>query len=206
MRRPALAKPTRSLRCSIEVDPNWVLTTSSAAGEQHLEVVADVGVDLLGAPSAADILAVFRPCLLRAVHDDFDLGLGDPRALHAHGLAGTHRQEQPVTLADELLRTRLVEDDARVGRAVANASRDGTLALMRPVTTSTDGRWVASTRWIPDARASWVMRTIESSTSRGATIIRSASSSTITSRYGYGRSTRSLPTGQLDLPQRRPPG
>jgi hypothetical protein len=31
MRRPALAKPTRSLRCSIEVDPNWVVTTSSVA-------------------------------------------------------------------------------------------------------------------------------------------------------------------------------
>ena len=69
---------------------------------------------------------------------------------------------------------------------VANARRDGTLALIRPVTTSTEGRWVAITRWMPAARASWVMRTMESSTSRGATIIRSASSSTITSRYGYG--------------------
>ncbi|MGW4750356.1 alpha/beta fold hydrolase [Streptomyces sp. NPDC004290] len=29
--RPALAKPTRSFRWSIEVDPNWVETTSSAA-------------------------------------------------------------------------------------------------------------------------------------------------------------------------------
>lgn len=29
---------------------------------------------------------------------------------------------------------------------VANASRDGTLVLISPVTTSTDGRWVASTR------------------------------------------------------------
>ena len=64
----------------------------------------------------------------------------------------------------------------------ANASREGTFALMRPVTTSTDGRCVARTRWMPLARASWVMRTIESSTSRGATIIRSASSSTTTSR------------------------
>ncbi len=67
---------------------------------------------------------------------------------------------------------------------VAKASREGTFALIRPVTTSTDGRWVASTRWMPAARASWVIRTIASSTSRGATIIRSASSSTITSRYG----------------------
>ena len=67
---------------------------------------------------------------------------------------------------------------------VAKASRLGTLALIRPVTTSVLGRWVASTRWIPAARASWVIRTIESSTSRGATIIRSESSSTMTSRYG----------------------
>ena len=80
---------------------------------------------------------------------------------------------------------------------VANASREGTLALINPVTTSVEGRCVASTRWMPAARASWVMRTIESSTSRGATIIRSASSSTITSRYGYGANTRSDPGGSF---------
>ena len=67
---------------------------------------------------------------------------------------------------------------------VANASRDGTLVLISPVTTSTDGRWVASTRWMPAARAFWVIRTMASSTSRGAVIIRSASSSTIATTYG----------------------
>ena len=70
---------------------------------------------------------------------------------------------------------------------VANASRDGTFVLIRPVTTSTDGRCVASTRWMPAARAFCVIRTIASSTSRGAVIIRSASSSTIAMMYGYGR-------------------
>ena len=30
------------------------------------------------------------------------------------------------------------------------AMRDGMLALITPVMTSTDGRWVASTRWMPD--------------------------------------------------------
>ena len=69
-----------------------------------------------------------------------------------------------------------------VNDEVANAIREGTLALIRPVTTSTEGRCVASTKWIPAARASWVIRTIESSTSLGATIIRSASSSTMTRR------------------------
>ena len=52
---------------------------------------------------------------------------------------------------------------------------------------------------MPAARASWVIRTTASSTSRGATIIRSASSSTTTRRYGYGASTRSLPGGTLHL-------
>ncbi len=82
---------------------------------------------------------------------------------------------------------------------VAKASREGTLALMVPVTMSTDGRWVASTRWMPAARASWVMRWIESSTSRGATIMRSASSSTITSRYGYVRDLALGARQRLDL-------
>ena len=64
--------------------------------------------------------------------------------------------------------------------AVANAMRDGMFALITPVTTSTEGRWVATTRWMPTALAIWAIRQIASSTSRGATIIRSASSSTTT--------------------------
>ena len=58
------------------------------------------------------------------------------------------------------------------------ASRDGMFALMTPVMTSTEGRWVAMTRWIPTARAICAIRQIDSSTSRAATIIRSFSSST----------------------------
>ena len=44
-----------------------------------------------------------------------DLGLGDPGALDAHRLARAHRQEEGVTLTDELLGAGLVEDDAGVG-------------------------------------------------------------------------------------------
>ena len=58
------------------------------------------------------------------------------------------------------------------------ASREGMFALITPVMTSTDGRWVAMTRWIPTARAICAMRQIDSSTSRAATIMRSFSSST----------------------------
>jgi hypothetical protein len=36
--------------------------------------------------------------------------------------------------------------------------RVGKLALMVPVITSTDGRWVAMIRWMPAARAIWASR------------------------------------------------
>ena len=55
---------------------------------------------------------------------------------------------------------------------------------MTPVITFTEGRWVATTRWMPTARAIWAMRQIESSTSRAATIMRSLSSSTTTRMSG----------------------
>ena len=68
--------------------------------------------------------------------------------------------------------------------AIANAIRLGKLALIRPVTTLTDGRWVASTMWMPVARAFWARRTIGSSTFLPSRIIRSASSSITITMYG----------------------
>ena len=76
----------------------------------------------------------------------------------------------------------------------ANAIREGTLALIMPVITSTRGDCVARTRWMPTARAFWAIRMIESSTSAGATIIRSASSSITHSMYGSGGSSRDART------------
>ena len=70
----------------------------------------------------------------------------------------------------------------------ANAMRLGILALMMPVMTSTEGRWVAMTRCIPAARAICANRQMESSTSLGAAIIRSASSSMIITICGIGDS------------------
>lgn len=70
--------------------------------------------------------------------------------------------------------------------ATAKAMREGTFALIRPVMTSTDGRCVAMTRWMPAARASCVRRQIFCSTSPCATIIRSASSSMMTTICGRG--------------------
>ena len=61
--------------------------------------------------------------------------------------------------------------------ATEKAMRVGMLALMMPVMTLTDGRWVAMTRCMPAARASCARRQMLSSTSPGQTIIRSANSS-----------------------------
>ena len=70
--------------------------------------------------------------------------------------------------------------------ATAKASRAGKLALMRPVTTSVDGRCVATTRWMPVARAICARRTRLCSVWSGADIIRSASSSISTTMRGKG--------------------
>ena len=61
----------------------------------------------------------------------------------------------------------------------ANAIRDGTFALIKPVITSTEGLCVAITKCIPAALAFWASLQIDSSTSFAATIIKSASSSII---------------------------
>ncbi len=66
----------------------------------------------------------------------------------------------------------------------ANAMRLGMFAFIMPVMTSTDGRCVAMTRCIPAALAICARRHMASSTSLGAAIIRSASSSMITTICG----------------------
>ena len=63
--------------------------------------------------------------------------------------------------------------------------------------TFTDGRWVAMTRWMPTARAIWASRAIDSSTSRAATIIRSASSSIATRMNGSRGYWRPLSAASL---------
>ena len=87
----------------------------------------------------------------------------------------------------------------------ANAIREGTFALIIPVMTSTDGRCVASTRWMPTARDFCARRMTASSTSCGETIIRSASSSMTTSRYGSCASPalaeRAVQLGQVPRPR-----
>ena len=70
------------------------------------------------------------------------------------------------------------------------AMRVGMLALIRPVITSTDGRWVARIRWMPAARAFCARRAISSSTFLPTIIIRSANSSMKITMYGSVSSGR----------------
>ena len=66
--------------------------------------------------SGGDVVAVDGLELALDVLDHLvDLGFRDPGALDTHGLGGTHRQEQGVALADQLLGARLVQDHAGVG-------------------------------------------------------------------------------------------
>ena len=82
--------------------------------------------------------------------------------------------------------------------------REGKLALMRPVITSTEGLWVARIRSIPTPRAIWASRVFAVSTSAEAVIMRSASSSMITTRKGGGG--RRSPPHRPDLPPLPQPG
>ena len=69
-----------------------------------------------------------------------------------------------------------------------NAMRVGILALIRPVMTSTDGRWVARIRWMPAARAFCASRAMSSSTFLPTIIIMSANSSMKMTMKGIGSS------------------
>ena len=68
--------------------------------------------------------------------------------------------------------------------ATRNAIRLGKLALISPVITFTEGRWVARMRWMPIARAFCASRASGLSTSACTVIIRSASSSMMMTMKG----------------------
>ena len=126
-----------------------------------------------------DLLLVrWGALVLPVVDDTFELLVRHHHALDPGGFAGVHRKIEHVTAAEQLLGAGLVGDDPEsIPELTANAMRLGMLALIRPVMMSAEGRCVATTRWMPTARASCATRQISSSTSLPATIIRSASSS-----------------------------
>ena len=68
--------------------------------------------------------------------------------------------------------------------ATRNAIRQAKFALIRPVMTLTDGRWVARMMWIPMARAFCASMASGVSTSPWTVIIKSASSSTTITMIG----------------------
>ena len=89
---------------------------------------AVVAVNAVGA-----IPPAMAPGMVVVPHDLIDYTWGRVSSFSAPGISKITRESTPV--------------------ATAKAMRDGKFALMRPVTTSTEGRWVLRIMWIPVARA-----------------------------------------------------
>src|SRR6266545_3904066 len=135
------------------------------------------------------------------LHDDLDCALEEWILVWIEVLL------LPAVLLDAgRLEQRLVELLSALRAALLHDERNFLLAHVRalhiPVMTSTEGRWVASTRWIPTARDFCASRMTASSTSCGETIIMSASSSMTMRRYGSVFSPRSVST-RLSSPRLR---
>ena len=117
MSRPARAKPTRSLRWSMEVEPSCDRTTNSIARGRYSSSSSSTP------PAAArrgllafDSIDIARTALAAPVGDDgLDLVLTHPRALDPPRDARGRREQQEVAPADEALGAGLVEDDTAVG-------------------------------------------------------------------------------------------
>ena len=143
--------------------PAELVAVGGAAFEQALDVVR---------------LALLLELLDDAVH----FVIRDERAMHAHRCPAPDSMS-PIPSSDSApIWSRIVRES--IFDDTWNAIRVGTLALIRPVITSTDGRCVARIRWMPAARAFCAIRAISSSTFLPTTIIRSASSSITTTMFG----------------------
>ena len=94
--------------------------------------------------------------------DIFNFGRIYEWALYPYHLR-THR-EQGVAHAHQLLGPASIQNGAGIDLGSnLNDHRAGKLALIIPVITLTEGRCVATTRWMPMARAFWARRAIGSS-------------------------------------------
>ena len=189
IRRPARVYPTRSRRCRSDTEAVCVCTTTSIArsrsGSSSGSKSSSPSSSPMGASgasssdssrscprwardcsttSAISSSVTYAPCsrCSREVPSGLKSMSPWPRRLSAPAVSRITRES--------------------VWLETANAIREGTLALIIPVITSTDGRWVASTRWMPTARDFWASRITQFSTACGDTIIRSASSSMTTRR------------------------
>ena len=130
MSRPARAKPTRSLRWSMLVEPEaaaddelhrldqeFVVVVLAATGSTRATAAGVVG-------HALDVAGAVRLAL--PVRRDLPNALlVDPRALYPLRPARAGGEREQVALADQLLGTGLVEDDARVGEAAHARTRAG---------------------------------------------------------------------------------
>ena len=198
--RPARANPTFSLRCSMLVEPSWERITRSAACSSRSSSPPSppfCSPSTGGLPRPSTLIAYSAERCSRTQSPTAWISFSVTHA--ACNLVGLEaddgansRSPCPTSFSAPFM-SKITRESAWL--EVMSAMRLGMFALIRPVTTSTLGRWVATTRWIPTARAIWAIRQIASSTSRGAIIIRSASSSITTSRYGKSTTRSSCPGG-----------
>ena len=86
----------------------------------------------------------------------------------------------PISFSAPTLSSTVLES---IWDITANETLLGKLALINPVTTSTDGLCVATTKWIPVALPSWASLTISLSISLPACNIRSANSSITINKF-----------------------
>jgi len=157
MSRPARAKPTRSLRWSIEVEPSCDRTTNSSARGRNS---SSSSLDSPAGPARRGLLAlhtcdVTRAALPAPVGDD---GLDLVLTHHGPWIRRGTLEDAVSNRRSPRPTSRSAPGWSRMTRAVGER-RDreceprGMFALITPVITSTEGRCVAITRWIPTARA-----------------------------------------------------
>ncbi|CAB4870130.1 unannotated protein [freshwater metagenome] len=142
IKRPALAKPTRNLRCSIDVDPNWLDTTSSTACNNTSRSSPMSASTFFVFPTAATSSrysgsACFLTWSTTAWISSSDTHAPCTRIAFAAPMGRNSPSPWPISFSapcwSRMTRESVIDD-------TANARREGTLALISPVTTSTDGR------------------------------------------------------------------
>ena len=184
---PALLKPILNCLCSIPIEPLSLSITNLPASSNRVSLSSCLSTAALSDVFCATVSAMLSSYCASSVifslrkSTTLDTSSSDTKApctLIGLGMLDGKYSISPLprSFSAPFISRIVLEstpDDTE------NAILDGTLALISPVITLTDGLCVAITICMPAALASCASLHMASSTSPGATIIRSASSSTI---------------------------
>ena len=153
----------------IAIEPSQEMLTNAWKDYQYTQIMGDVKTLSAFADKTFDIIICHN--VLEYVDNKEEVIKVLTRVLKQDGILSIVKHNRP----GRVMQMAVLLDDFEK----ANAILDGIFALIKPVTTSTDGRCVAITKCIPAALAFCANLQIASSTSPFATIIKSANSSTI---------------------------